>query len=243
MKIDNPAGYTKTPHLFSVDHTEIIIDTDTIFEDVMVIKLIKIVNPDINYEQGKDSDNIRTLQKNIEQSIEKAKQAAGIEDGEVVENVESSEQKFIIEKFILSGASVNAYVKLLGNDVNTLTLPDIVLTDLGKKSKGASAAELAKQLFDTLIKKIQSAFLSNKLGDLFNFGNLSDLKDKAAAQLKSLTEGLKDKIDLDAAKDKINSLKDQLSDTLGDSELLDGTSEKVDKGIKKAEKFLKDLKF
>lgn len=241
LKIDNPDGFNKTPHLFSVDNIEIQIDKETLFDEIMVINLIKIINPNINYEQGQGSDNLQTLQKNIEQTIAEAKKSAGIQESTEEASTSSTEQKFIIEKFILQGANIKAYVKLLGNDVNEIILPDIILTDLGKKSKGASAAELAKQLFDKLITKIHKAFISNKLGDLFNLGNLnanlSNLKNKATEQLNKLTQELEDKVNLDDAKQQLDSIKNKLgADTLPDNEL-------IKKAEEKAEELLNKLRF
>ena len=236
FKIDNPQGFDKTPHLFSVSEIEVNVDSDTVFEDVMVIDLVKIVNPSINYEQSKDSDNVQTLQANIEQSIKEAQEAAGIDaTADDSEPETSSEQKFIIKKFILQGAEVQASVNLLGKNIDQkIALPDLVLTDLGEKSNGATAVEIAKQLFDALSSSIRSAFINSSLGDLFNLDNLN---------IDNLKKQLTDTLNVDELKNKATEQIDAIKDQLGDNELLNGAGDAVEENVDKAKELLKNFKF
>ncbi len=215
FKIDNPQGFDKTPYLFRVGEIKINVDADTVFENVTVIDLVKIVAPSISYERNKTSNNIETLQANIEQSIEKNREVAGIESSNNAQETRvHSEKKFIIKKFILQDAKVRAHVKVFGKDINQqINLPDLVLTNLGKKSGGATAREIAKQLFEKLSNAIRKIFVSNRLDNSFSL-NVNYLKEKATEKLNQLKNSrnngkLLEDVD-EAIKDNVDKAKELL---------------------------------
>src|SRR5205807_6103095 len=97
---------------------------------------ISLEAPSITYERGAQGDNLSTIQKHIESRLPKSKGGGGKDA--------SPQRKFIIDHVRLRNARVN-----YGGAV-TVAMPDIQLRDLGKKSNGATAAEITREVWGEL---------------------------------------------------------------------------------------------
>ena len=62
--IGNPAGF-KTPHAMKVGRIDVDIDIASVTMDVVVIRRITIIAPEVNYEMGSAMTNFDAIQKNI----------------------------------------------------------------------------------------------------------------------------------------------------------------------------------
>ena len=151
----NPDGF-KAPNAFSLGEIAVVIDTDTITSDPVVITSLRIIAPEITFEQGKSGSNLQRLQKNVEQSV-------GSGGGSSNSSKESSEEdsgegvKLIIKDLLISGGQIHYSNVLLGDKTIDMSLPEIHLTGIGEKSNGASGAEIAKQVLAAINKSATSA--------------------------------------------------------------------------------------
>ncbi len=146
--LGNPKGF-KTAHAFQVSSLKVVVDTSSLASDVIHIKEIVIDAPDIIYEMGGGSSNLQAIQDNI------TKAAGGGSSSSASSG--DSEKKVIIDHLYVRNAKAALSAAMLGGKVIPLPLPDLHLTDIGKKEKGTSMSDAAKQTMDAITKAATSA--------------------------------------------------------------------------------------
>jgi hypothetical protein len=102
---------------------------------VIRVKEIALQGPVITYETGAGGDNLTAIQKHIEAEV--AKLGPGSPD-------KASSRKFIVDHIYVRDASVRF------GDTLALSMPNVHLRDVGKKSNGASAGEVVKAVWGSI---------------------------------------------------------------------------------------------
>lgn len=189
LAIGNPQGYEQ-PNAFSLDEISVDLDLSSVREDVILIPRIYIEAPEIAYESIDGQDNFQALLENI---------AANTGASEEQEETTGANKKFIIEEFVLSNGLVSAKHELLAGKIIDIPLPNLRLTDIGRKTNGATAQEAATQI----IEQISSAAMSAVTG--------SDLVQQAQQQLKALEEKARAEVD-EKLQDAENMVEEKLNE-------------------------------
>lgn len=143
LLLGNPKGF-KTEYALKADTIGIEIEPASLTQDVIVIHKILIDGPRINYEKGSGNTNFDAIQHNIEQYL-------GTNPGKDKKAEKSDRKKMIIDTFIIRNAKVNY------NGMLDLSLPDIELHNIGKKTGGATSAQVAKTIVAELNTKLALA--------------------------------------------------------------------------------------
>lgn len=169
LVIGNPAGF-KTPHAMKVGRIDVDIDIASVTRDVVVIRRIAIVAPDINYEMGSAMTNFDAIQKNIASYLSPAGSKP-----------EKDGIKLIVEELTIRQAKAQASAALLGDKKVSVALPDITLKNLGKARGGITPGELGQEV---------ARALTARLGSAVNFDRLLKSTDGAAAKAGSAIKGL-----------------------------------------------------
>lgn len=144
LSIANPAGFSEGPAIL-LGAIEAEVDK-SIFGDTVEIELLRLAQPQINYETKIMSDNLRALLANLPSG----------DDGAASESAPASTKKILLKRLEILGPQL-AIVTGLGS--TQVTLPDIILTDIGGTGGGASAAEAAEIVLRALISSIGAANL------------------------------------------------------------------------------------
>lgn len=182
--VGNPPGF-EYPNAFSLGSIDLQVDTSTLQDDVIVIKSINIVAPEITYESGSAGDNLQTLMRNIQEKTS---------GGGAAEESSGEAKKIIIEHFSLTDGNVTISHSML-DEVLDVPMPDLTLTGIGRNTNGATIAEASKQIFQQI-----SSTATKAVGQ-------SALLDQAKQQVEDrLKEELGGSEKLDEAKDKAKSL-------------------------------------
>ena len=137
IELGNPRGFS-APHSVTLGEARLAVDPGTITSNVVHVHEISLEAPSITYERGAQGDNLSAIQKHIESRLPKSKGGTG----EAKEP--SPERKFIIDHVQVRNAKVNY------GGVATAGLPDIHLRDLGKRTNGATAAEITREVWGEL---------------------------------------------------------------------------------------------
>jgi hypothetical protein len=137
LLLGNPEGF-KTDYALKADTVEIAIEPASIAQNVVIIHKILIDAPHITYEKGDSGSNFDAIQHNVEQYL-------GASSGK---GDKGGNKKMIIDSFIIRNAKVNY------NGTLDLSLPDIELHDVGKKSGGATSAQVVRALVAELNAKL-----------------------------------------------------------------------------------------
>ncbi len=173
FSMGNPAGFSSGK---SISFKKITVDADIeSFQGTgpIVIRRVVIQNPVVNYEiAGNGGSNLGTIVQNAKNYAEsfgnnkKPKTATPSEPSS-----EKESRKVIIEELLVEEGEVSisqpALEKVSGKPM-LAKLPTIRLTNIGKARGGATAAEVAEQLFGAITKsasQIAAGQLAGKIQD------------------------------------------------------------------------------
>ncbi|MDR2239573.1 MAG: AsmA family protein [Zoogloeaceae bacterium] len=138
LKLGNPKGF-KTDHALKADKIALSIEPSSLTKDVVVIRKIELDGPSIIYEKNDNGvTNFDAIQRNVEQYLGTSDKPKDSGDS----------KKMIIESLIIRNAKVNY------NGLMDISLPDIQLRDIGKKTGGVDSSNLAKAIISALNAQI-----------------------------------------------------------------------------------------
>lgn len=146
LMLGNPRGF-HTPYAFKADDIEVVIDVASLTADVIVVRRIAVLAPDVIYEQGEKSTNFDAIQKNIEDSLGLSQTPAG-----------GKPRKLIVEDFTVRKARARGSNTYLAGKSLDVELPDIALRDIGKAQGGVTPAELGQIIGKAVTQRLMAAF-------------------------------------------------------------------------------------
>ena len=136
LNVSNPKGFSD-PNIFELGLISTKIDTTTLNQNPIVIDEIIISAPSVIYEVNKSGiSNVDLVKNNLFQSA-----------GDADSGGSGDELRMIIRKLLVEGSKAKVRIAALGDAQQTVSLPKIQLTDVGKKSGGVTAAECKKLRF------------------------------------------------------------------------------------------------
>lgn len=169
LDVSNPDGFSD-PNIFELGKISIKIDATSLNQNPIVINEIIISAPAIIYEINKSgTSNVDVLKNNLAQSAGAADSGGGGGGDEL---------KMIIRKLLVEGSMAKVRIAALGDAQQTIKLPKIQLTDVGKKSGGVTAAEVAQILSSKLLGNVKNSVA--KLGVGKYLGKSADMFKKGA---------------------------------------------------------------
>lgn len=151
--LGNPKGF-KTPHAFKVKSVHVAVDTESLMSDVIHIKEIVIDSPDIIYEMTGGTSNLQAIQKNVNQAAGGGKKAPSA--SETAPQPEGG-KKVVIDNLYVRHAQAAVSADMLGGKTVPVPVPDLHLTDIGKKSNGTTMADASKQVLDAITGSVTNA--------------------------------------------------------------------------------------
>lgn len=180
LTIANPEGFGGGPAI-ELGNFVIRIDPQSVTTDTVVLNEVTVSGARFNMVQQGGANNLRRLLDNL---------GAGAPAEQPPEDAGSA-KKIVIERFALEDARASVSIPDLDED-REVTVPTIVLNDIGRATNGATAASAARQVLTPVIRRtLESAAAQT-------------LQDKAREQL-------------DEAKDRVlNGVMDRLGDEDGD---------------------------
>jgi uncharacterized protein involved in outer membrane biogenesis len=155
--LGNPPGF-KSPRAMQVGEITVGVEPASLRSDVVVIRDILVDSPQISYELGGGSNNLETIQRNIERYV---KRTAGEGEGREPGSAKTAGRRYAIGRVTLRNARVTMTNPLLKGGGITFDIPDIDLRDVGRRPNGVTAAEAAKTVAAALTAKIAQKLLTN----------------------------------------------------------------------------------
>ena len=167
IQVGNPAGF-KSPYALKVGTVELEVELYTLTQDVVVIKKIVLVSPDVIYEKGDVNTNFDAIQKNIAKFLGPSSN-------------DSKGKRFIVQEFTILDAKAHATAPLLGDNTVSAKLPDLYLRDLGKAKGGLTPGELGQEITYALKQRLMSSLRFDSL-----FKSIGKALGKAGNGIKGL---------------------------------------------------------
>ena len=134
LHIGNPEGFD-TEEAFSLGEIHFTVDQDSLATDIIVLKTLTIIAPEVTLEPGAGGSNLDRLQENISSYL-------GSADDEV--DIEQSPKNIIIRDILITDGKLR--YGLLGSKTLDLALPEIRLANLGEEGQGLSMAQAGAKL-------------------------------------------------------------------------------------------------
>lgn len=144
LVISNPPGFT-TAYALRTDEIQLSLAPETVNQEVVLIRRVAIIAPDMTYERLNGSSNIDLIQKNIAATLARRNPDKTVN------------KKFIIEEFRLMQGKARVNPGFLGAPGFTVNLPDLTLHDMGKAQGGLPPAELATEIAKAVKKQLLSS--------------------------------------------------------------------------------------
>jgi uncharacterized protein involved in outer membrane biogenesis len=153
LVVGNPGGF-KAKHALSLGEISMQLDIGSLMTDVIRIKELTLVKPEIMYEYSSAGSNLDVLQHNIERYVSqqrgKTKKTQDSESG----------KKLVIEHLYIKNGTASVSAEILNGDVLSVPIPDLHLRDIGKKSNGTTAGEAVRQILGPLVQQVGAAVTS-----------------------------------------------------------------------------------
>ncbi|MCR9214358.1 MAG: hypothetical protein NXI13_11625 [Proteobacteria bacterium] len=183
LTVANPKGFSDG-NAFSFSKIELQVDPETLQNEVVVVKRMKVVSPEITYEISDTSDNLRALRNNIERSAE------GEQQRSLQQTNEPPLKKFVInDLYFDTGVVIVQSSDMTGKRVTAVFEP-LHMKDIGRETDGLYPAALIAEIYSPLLRAATIAAISTDLS----------LKDQA----KNILEGATD--EAEGALDKLRDL-------------------------------------
>jgi hypothetical protein len=151
LTIGNPSGF-QTPHALQVEQVDVEVDLASLAKDVIVIRRIAILAPDVIYEKGETQTNFDAIVKNIGNAV-------GSDQNQNKDQGESKKagKKLIVELFTLRDAKAQASAAFMLGKTVAVTMPDITIKDIGRAKGGVTPGELGQEIAGALKAKLTGA--------------------------------------------------------------------------------------
>ena len=177
LVVGNPKDF-KTDHALSLGEISMKLDIGSLAKDVVLIKEISVIKPDITYEYALGGSNLDAIKRNVD------RYTAENLGGKSEPKGKGSGKKFIIENLYVKDGKANVSADILKGKATSVTLPDLHLRDIGKKSNGATAGEATKQVLGAITQNVAKSTSSLNLG-----GTVESVK-KSAESVGEQVKGL-----------------------------------------------------
>ena len=174
LVVGNPSGFS-TDHALSLGEISMTLDLDSLTTDMIVIKRISIVKPDVTYELGPGGSNLDAIQRNVDRYVAQHGGDTGQGTGR------QGSKKLVIEDLYIKNATANVGTAVVQGPHMSVPIPDLHLRDIGKRSGGATAGEVAQQVVGALTQSVTRAMASRGLG-----GTIDTLKKGAGSAADTL---------------------------------------------------------
>lgn len=167
LLVGNPAGF-KTPYAVRADTIELEVDVASLTKDVVLVKKIAVIAPEVIYEKGDAITNVDAIQKNIAQYLGPSTNTG-------------PGKKLIVQEFVVRGAKAQVSASFLNGQTVTVALPDIALRDLGKAKGGLTPGELGLEVANAVEKRLLSSVNTGALAK-----SVGSALDKAGNAIKDI---------------------------------------------------------
>ena len=174
LVVGNPAGF-KTKQALSLDEISMTLDIRSLTTDVIRIKELILLKPEIMYEYAAGNSNLDVLRRNIERAIGHNQQKAQRSE---------SGKKLLIEHLYVKSARAHMSAELLNGKAVSVPIPDVHLQDIGKKSDGVTAGEVTNQILASIVQQVSTAMTAAGMHTATN--TIQETVDSATQAIKGL---------------------------------------------------------
>lgn len=177
LRVANPNGF-KAGDAFTLGDITADIDVKSVRSNPITLDEIRIQAPIVSAEITKSGrSNIDELRKRVQAHTGQKAKDGGDAKGKT--------RRMRIKRFVFEKGRVEIDASALGLEKQTITLPEIQLSDVGGKN-GAPPDEIAKIILAALVKKVTSEIANSELDGLIKKKLQGSVTDKTKSLLKKI---------------------------------------------------------
>jgi hypothetical protein len=165
LEIGNPAGF-QGPYAIRINRASVTLDPSQISGSLIVLKAFDVDGADVAIAAKGRNTNLQAIMKNLESGSTEAPAPAEESGAEV---------KMIIDRFDFTNARASLDSDLVGS--KEVSIPDIHLTGIGRKSEGVTIREAAKQVLRPIVQRATEVLVQEGIG-------VDQLKEQANQKLQ-----------------------------------------------------------
>lgn len=165
LRLGNPPGF-KTRHAVAFREISVHLDPASLAGNPVLIREILVSGTDVSYEKVGNTTNLEAIQRNVDAYMRKSgggKASAG-----------GPPTKMIIDSLAIRSSKASLTAGLTGGSTLNTTIPDVHLRDVGKRSNGATAGEVTRQVINALTASVTRSARSALGGITKGAGKASD---------------------------------------------------------------------
>jgi uncharacterized protein involved in outer membrane biogenesis len=161
LVLGNPPG-CKTPSAIAVDSVSVRVKPGSVFSDKLVVESIKVAAPVITLEGGLRDNNLKKIEKNLNDYIGRSSTAPN--SSAPTSSPAKPARKFQVNELVITGAKLQVNTVLSAGRTITLSIPDIHLTDLGTGPQGITGVEVGQRALHAVLEAATTAVARNASG-------------------------------------------------------------------------------
>ena len=182
LEIGNPPGFS-APRALRVATARISLDPATIRADVVHVRELVLDGAEITYERGAKVTNLDVIQERISAYVKRLQAADGDASSATAGGKPRADRRrFIVDTLVIKGVHVTMTSAGLKGQGLGFDLPDLELSDVGRRRGGLTGSELAEVVANALQQRIAQKLLTNL--DLLRKGGVEGAIDALKGLLK-----------------------------------------------------------
>jgi len=181
LELGNPPGFS-APRSVRIATARIALDPATITADVVRVRELVLDGAEITYERGSKVTNLDVIQERISAYVKRLQSADGESVGSTGTKPRADRRRFIVDRLVIKGVHVTMTSAGLRGQGIGFDLPDLELSDVGKRRGGLTGSELAEVVANALQQRIAQKLLTNL--DLLRKGGVEGAIDALKGLLK-----------------------------------------------------------
>jgi len=156
LSIENPPGF-KSRYLLQLDTVSVSLDVSTLPREVIVIREISLLKPQITFEKVEGVSNFDVVQRNADSYVH----AAGNKPSAAMAENYAKQSKQPEKRWIISSVDMrDGHAAVLSSLELSIALPHVHLRDIGKRTSGATTADATRQVMNALTASVTNAAAS-----------------------------------------------------------------------------------
>lgn len=176
LTVGNPEGY-EGEHAIRVARVAFAVQPRNLLDDPIVIERIEINGAEVHAETRNLRDtNLQVIQRNVRAAMPPADPEAAPGRQVIIERLELTDTRTSVAAAALGAVSVR--------------VPDLMLTEVGRQSNGASIGQVLEQILQPLIAAVMTSLTEGRVQELIDQHG-SELRDRVDEEADRLRDRLR----------------------------------------------------
>ncbi len=160
LELGNPPGFG-APRALRLAMVRVELDPATITADVVHVRELVLDGAEVTYERGSKVTNLDVIQERISAYVKRLQATENTGSTPTGDKPRSARRRVIVGRLVIRGVHVTMTNSALKGQGLGFDLPDLELSDVGRRRGGLTGSELAEVVASALQQRIAQKLLTN----------------------------------------------------------------------------------